>query len=443
MSYEKPPEQGRPLAPINPALLESPGMLAALARQDVATIYRWLEQGGVSQRQIARRTGQSQSEICEIIKGRKVGMYDVLVRICDGLGVPRWLMGLSHYGPDGAYAGDVTVAEPPKGVDVSMQRRDLMAFGAVSVFGAPLFGELLLGPSHAPGAVTELPSKIGMTDVAEIKSSTEQLRAVAAAHGGQARNATEVAARYGRLLVVPADEPVAVALRRELAALHELTGWCCFDSGLDRHARWHYRVAVDLAHQVDDDYRVASALRYAGIVDSVRGHPNDAMKFFQLAQFKLGSNGDPDLNAWLHSVSASALAHMGHEQARSELVAARDGWQATEAVERADQNYQSALVLHELGRSEVAEQYVASVNGEGRHRPVGTFAGVLRATIHVQAGEPRGLGMAKTAIDAVAPLRSVRARERLVPLADALETRPGSDAHELARMARKVAATRV
>jgi len=48
--------------------------------------------------------------------------------------------------------------------------------------------------------------------------------------------------------------------------------------------------------------------------------------------------------------------------------------------------------------------------------------------------------MAKSAIDATAPLRSVRARERLVPLAEALEARPSSDARELARMARQVAA---
>jgi len=55
------------------------------------------------------------------------------------------------------------------------------------------------------------------------------------------------------------------------------------------------------------------------------------------------------------------------------------------------------------------------------------------------AGEPRGLTMAKTAIDTVALLRSVRAQERLVPLAETLEARRGSDARELARMARQVA----
>ena len=156
---------------------------------------------------------------------------------------------------------------------------------------------------------------------------------------------------------------------------------------------------------------------------------------------KLGTQ-DPDLSAWLHAVSASALADMGHEQAADYLAKARDGWQATEASERADQNYQSALVYTKLGRLDLAEQLAASINGAGRHRPVGAFANVLRATLHVQTGEPRGLLMAKSAIDAVAPLRSVLARERLQPLAVALETRPGSDAKELARQARQVVTTR-
>jgi len=93
---------------------------------------------------------------------------------------------------------------------------------------------------------------------------------------------------------------------------------------------------------------------------------------------------------------------MGHEQAADHLARARDGWQATDAVERADQNYQAALVYVRLGRLDVAEALTASVNGAGRVRPVGVFATILRATIHIQAGEPRGLGMAKSAIDAAA-----------------------------------------
>jgi predicted XRE-type DNA-binding protein len=53
----------------------------ALAARDIATVYRMLYRGGVSQREIARRTGQSQSEVSEIIHGgRQVRDVTVLAR---------------------------------------------------------------------------------------------------------------------------------------------------------------------------------------------------------------------------------------------------------------------------------------------------------------------------------------------------------------------------
>ena len=68
----------------------------ALAERDIPTVYRLLTQTGISQRQIAQLTGQSQSEVCEVLKGRRVMAYDVLVRIAEGLGVPRGWMGLAY-----------------------------------------------------------------------------------------------------------------------------------------------------------------------------------------------------------------------------------------------------------------------------------------------------------------------------------------------------------
>ena len=61
-------------------------------------MYRLLQRFGVSQRRIAALTDQSQSEVSEIIGGRRhVVSYDLLVRIADGLGVPRGWMGLSSH----------------------------------------------------------------------------------------------------------------------------------------------------------------------------------------------------------------------------------------------------------------------------------------------------------------------------------------------------------
>src|SRR5437763_13149657 len=73
-----------------------PEMKRALADRDISSVYRLLRRVGISQRHIAALTGQSQSEVSEILKGRQVMAYDVLARISDGLGIPRGYMGLAY-----------------------------------------------------------------------------------------------------------------------------------------------------------------------------------------------------------------------------------------------------------------------------------------------------------------------------------------------------------
>ena len=67
------------------------------------------------------------------------------------------------------------------------------------------------------------------------------------------------------------------------------------------------------------------------------------------------------------------------------------------------------------------------------------MTGIVRATVHVTAGEQRGLQLAHGTITDVSKLTSMRVRKKLLPLAQALAARPGPDARELARMAQQVA----
>jgi len=60
------------VGPIEPEFFDSDEMRAALTARDIATVYRLLGRLGVSQRRIAQLTGQSQSEVCEILNGRQV-----------------------------------------------------------------------------------------------------------------------------------------------------------------------------------------------------------------------------------------------------------------------------------------------------------------------------------------------------------------------------------
>jgi transcriptional regulator with XRE-family HTH domain len=101
-----------------------------LAKRDIGGLFRVLkDDAGLTQRQLAELTGMSQSEVSDVLKGRRVRGYDVLVRVAQGLGVPRERMGLS-YGQSSAYGGQSTVASPEEVTE--MLRRHLIELGAVS-----------------------------------------------------------------------------------------------------------------------------------------------------------------------------------------------------------------------------------------------------------------------------------------------------------------------
>ncbi|MGH3979092.1 MAG: helix-turn-helix domain-containing protein [Pseudonocardiaceae bacterium] len=451
MSSSKP---GKPLPPLDPALFEPPEMHAALARQDVGAVYRALEQAGVSQRQISRRTGQSQSEVCEIRKGREVVAYKVLVRICEGLGVPRERMGLSWYGPDGSYAGDVTVAESPKGVSEEMKRRTVVGALSVAVVGESLVGDLveLALPAGEP-----LPSRLEMFHVHIVRTAIEQLRGLARQHGGQADLFAAAARQFTRWLEVPGTDVVKAKFAAALSELHTEAGWCCYDSGID--GRGHFTRAAALADWAGDTFGVVNAAWHAGATMVRAGHPNEALQCFQLGHFQLMGHAktrqvtfgadDPRMAAIaarcdISSAAAYALLDQPHN-AKHFLAAARDRGAGRDAFDRADADLNAALILRDLGRGDAAQScaQTAARTFDEHHSRGRAVADVVSAEVHLQAGEPKGPDMAKRAIDSVATLHSVvLQRVYLPPLINVLDARPGADARELARMARKVAATR-
>jgi hypothetical protein len=97
LSANAEPRRKRPRTEIDPKLWERPDRRRFLAVRDIAGVYRLLQRHGVSQRAIAALTGQSQSEIPEILsRGRQVSSYDLLVRIGEGLNIQRGWMGLAY-----------------------------------------------------------------------------------------------------------------------------------------------------------------------------------------------------------------------------------------------------------------------------------------------------------------------------------------------------------
>ena len=122
---------------VMPTIWEGQEMRNALAAREVGTVYRFLRRNGVRQRQIAAMTGQSQSEVSEILKGRQVMAYDVLVRIADGLGVPRGYMGLAYDEVTAQRISELPAA-PAAEEPESVKRRRFLARAAAIASGEGL-----------------------------------------------------------------------------------------------------------------------------------------------------------------------------------------------------------------------------------------------------------------------------------------------------------------
>ena len=426
---------------IDPAFLERDDVRAALAARDVGTIYRLLWRAGISQHQIARLTDQSQSEVSEILKGRQVRDVRVLERIADGLGIPRARIGLSY--------GEQTPDSPSteQEVDEDVKRRILLATASTTALGQafPGRGELPLPTGQA------LPSRLSMSHVHEVRAFTDRLVGMARYYGGQADHFGAAVRLYTPWMQVPATDAIKAQLAAALADLHAEAGWACYDSGLD--GRGYLTRGLRLAHKGGDTYGITKAAWTAGATLVRAGHPNDALKLFQLGGFSASKSTRttpraddsrlPTITAFLNLNSATAYALMDSpHQATHHLAQAHDGWEPRDAFEHGAMDRATAGIHLDLGQLDTAEQYATSAlrTYSENHRRGRTLAALLLAEVHIRAGEPQGLTLARQAIEEVSTLHSLAARrERLVPLAAALEARPSTDTRELARIARQIA----
>ncbi|PFG48221.1 transcriptional regulator with XRE-family HTH domain [Amycolatopsis sulphurea] len=310
----------RPGNPVPADAWEQPEMREALAGREISAVYRLLRKHGVSQRQIAAMTGQSQSEVSEILKGRQVMAYDVLTRIADGLGVPRGYMGLAY---DETTAIRVVGAADGRQAeeDESVKRRRFLAHAAQVTMGAAVFGSESGTWSEAP-ARTPAPGRVGVTDVRQVEAATRALRSLDYQYGGGfCRDAVVAQLTWGQqMLDASATDPVKNRLFTAIADLHSLAGWTSFDTGLMDSARGHFAHALDLAKQGDNHHLVANVLYRMGRVYLHQDAANDALKLFQLGQIAAQESGSELSVAVLCANEAWAYAIMGNEDQAVKLL---------------------------------------------------------------------------------------------------------------------------
>jgi transcriptional regulator with XRE-family HTH domain len=430
-----------PEKPLDSAVFERLDMRRALASHDIATVYRILVGQGLSQRRLAELVGQTQSEVSEILSGRQVQSYDVLERIAEGLGVSRGVMGLS-YGDADEGAGTPVYDE----VDEDMRRRALLAAGAVALFGRPILGEILELPDRPP-VPAPLPNRLGIADVEAMQGLTKSLEAQAAYYGGGCAVLTPVAQRAERLLAIPGAETTKAAMATAIAELHNVAGWAAFDSHQDDTARYHFARAMTLGNG-GDGHQFSRAAYFAGVSTAERGHWDEGLKFLQLAQMRLDqaapSQRATELGAWIDVDTACVYGHLDRpDLARAALTKARDSWQAPDRDDQADMDWVTALAELNMGRDQNAERLVSSAvrHWEGTaNRRQAVLGRITLAAIKVKAGDSGAKQLAYQAITQAQELRSVRARERLAPLAQALTDRTDRESRELARLANQTIA---
>jgi transcriptional regulator with XRE-family HTH domain len=306
---------------VDPALWQRADMRAALAQRDIGAVFRLLQRVGVSQRRIAALTGQSQSEISEILGGRQVVSYDLLARIADGLGVPRGQLGLAYDEVTASLVGE------PRTDRLDEDPARLLARVAELSVGGAVDPRSWTQPFAL--AWTESPDHVGRSDVSRLMSLTSQLRTIDRQHGGGAcRDAVLAHVAWAhRILRAEVSSEAEHELHLAVADLHLLAGWTSFDLGLVTPARRHFARALEHARFVEEPSLVAKALYCLGRLHVHHGWAAQAVRLFQLAQVAAQESGSG-------RAMAMVQASLGWAQ-----VTAGDGRQALASVARAREEY--------------------------------------------------------------------------------------------------------
>lgn len=436
--------------PVSPDVWEESEMRRALAARDISGVYRLLRRVGISQRQIAALTGQSQSEVSEILKGRQVMAYDVLARVSDGLGVPRGYMGLAY---DEATA--TSVVGPPGGAlaeeDESVKRRKFVTNTAAVMFGSSTLALDRLDwlPKLQQ---TPVPERIGMSDVKQVEASTRALRGLDYQYGGGAcRDAVVAQLSWGqRLISATSSDVVRQSLFRALADMQNLAGWTTFDIGMLDSARDHFSRAIEFAKVSGDDGLMSNVLYRMGRVYLHHHEPNEALKMFQFGQLAAQNSGSELAVAVLCANEAWAYAMMNDPvQAQKQIGRARDEFSRANLAEapdwvrffnETDMQATVGTVHTELSAWDAKHSAIAipaiSQALSGYNDTMArskAFNLTMLATNHMRQGDvDQGVRVGRDALSLAGSLKSARVVDRLEPLElEAGKRGANSDARDL------------
>jgi transcriptional regulator with XRE-family HTH domain len=435
---------------VDPSLWQRADMRVALAGRDIAGVFRILQKAGISQRHIAALTGQSQSEISEILAGRQVVSYDVLARIADGLGVARGSLGMAYDDATAALVG-IAPVEPDETAPPESNHELLARLTELTVGATTVDPQTWLQPF--PLVWAPPPDHIGLSDVARLQAMTEHLRGVDRQHGGGAcREAVLAQLTWAQqLLGAQASEETTRALHRTIADLHLLAGWASFDVGVLGPARRHYARAMEHARFVDEASLVAKVLYCLGRLHLHHGWVSQALRLFQLGQVAAQESGIGRAIAMQHANLGWAHALAGDaRQALACVGRARDEYGRSESdqvppwigfFDAAELQALRGMALAHLP-DPTPEQRAAAIERFSfstalRELPFArprAFELTALSWLLIENGEvEHGIRVGNEAVDVAAPIRSQRVVDRFAPLRSALARHHSQgDARDLA-----------
>ncbi len=421
-------------------VLRSDAGLRALAARDITAVYKLLQAAGIPQRDIAAMTGQSQSEVSEILKGRQVMAYDVHKRIADGLDIPRGLMGLAYTGGEDEpedYPGSNTAEE----LDEDVIRRRFLGLGSFTVLGQTIVGAPGQLP-HPRNLPTPLPECVGFGDVNQFITGTTRLRALDRQYGGAGvyKTIATYARRGERLLPLASSDGAHKKLAAAVADTHMLAGWASFDAGHPDKGRYHFDRALTFCETVEDTIVTAAVLYTIARMEIDSGAPNEGLKHLQLAQMGLHNEEQPIIANFIGADVGRAYAAMGYENQARESIR-RTAYELPGEHNAADLMGITSATQASLGDYDNAATILHDLLPQRRETAARGAAGELvrLATVCIEMGEvDRGLAAGKRALVAVnAVPGSARTVQRLVPLRHAAAKRKDSACQDFAQVVSK------
>jgi hypothetical protein len=402
-----------------------------LAEQDIRTLFLFLRDHGYSRSALAAASGLAETRVRSISQGKQVvTSYDVLVRIADGFGIDRGLLGVGSHVPSGEAKSDDRLRDPGAAPGF------VGSLAALAV--GPVPAELNGYVDSRQSTTTSVPSRVTAAHVDLVRVVRDEHRQIDAAHGGGSCRDSAVsylAWANGMLASRFETERTETDFKAALSDMYQVAGWASHDLGDHGAARHYLTAGLVLAREINELALIAGGFYRLGRVSIHQGRAQEALRLWQLGQIVAQDSGNLAAVAVLHANEAWAYAMLGAADRVSDSLA-----RAQDELGRIDEDtvpswarfflapadldgisgvVYACLASHAEHRTRFAPRaiehaersYATRGAGEERSR---TFDAISIATGYVLDGQPdRAAAAGHQAVDMAMATDSVRAADRL------------------------------